>query len=237
MSENVSLCKRERDHTYTLKDNEKLNALADSLVILKDRDELKQEIMKILCENSKLRHRNQDLEKNANNASSSHFMEDARKRKNPRIHYSSPMQIEATEQESITDIFLRFPHLGVFGLMNNKDFFHAAAKYGHLEICRFILENTYPDTGPGDTRGRLPLHYAAEYGRFEMCKLIMEKYDDKNMKDERGETPFDIAKNTKDRYGNTPLDLADEKEHWSICQLLTKGYVDEVQVDRKPWYR
>ena len=33
--------RHERDHTYTLNDNETLNAYADSLVLLDDKDELK----------------------------------------------------------------------------------------------------------------------------------------------------------------------------------------------------
>ena len=47
--------------------------------------------------------------------------------------------------------------------------FHFAARFGHVEVCRFIMDNN-PETPNGLT----PLHYAARYGHFEVCKLIVE---------------------------------------------------------------
>ena len=114
--------RHERDHTYTLNDNETLNAYADSLVRLDDKDELKKRIMKILFDNLNLQNLNEALAKYAINASNSQT--DSPKRKKPRIHDSStPTQIETIEQKSITNIFYRFPHIAekVFGMLNDKD--------------------------------------------------------------------------------------------------------------------
>ena len=59
--------------------------------------------------------------------------------------------------------------------------------------------------------------------------MIKDKYDDKNWKNERGLTRFDILKYKRDQEGNTPLDLAYKEYHWSVCQLLTddKGFEHE----------
>ena len=68
--------------------------------------------------------------------------------------------------------------------------------------------------------------------------MIKDKYDDKNLKNERGETRFDILKYKKDEKGNTPLDLAYKGYHWSICQLLTddKDFVHEDMGRRRHCY-
>ena len=38
-----------------------------------------------------------------------------------------------------------------------------------------------------------PLHYAAHDGHLEVCKAIMEKLENKNPKDNFGDTPKDMA--------------------------------------------
>ena len=54
-------------HESPDKDNEILEAMADTLVSLEGKNELKQEIMKILCENSKLKSRVKQLEEEMGN--------------------------------------------------------------------------------------------------------------------------------------------------------------------------
>merc|ERR1712086_452190 len=56
---------------------------------------------------------------------------------------------------------------------------HYAAKNGHLEVYRFILEHL-TDKNPGDMYGLTPLHFAAMRGQLEMCKLILKMVDNKN---------------------------------------------------------
>jgi len=58
------------------KDNEVINALAETLIALEGKDELKQEILKILHEKSRLETRVKELEEIVDNACSSDFMVD-----------------------------------------------------------------------------------------------------------------------------------------------------------------
>ena len=88
---------------------------------------------------------------------------------------------------------------------------HYAAKNGHLEVYRFILEHL-TDKNPGDMYGLTPLHFAAMRGQLEMCKLILEMVDNKNPR-----TPHAL-------YGKwTPLDWAEENGHFEVCRLITSA--------------
>ena len=58
------------------KDNEVIDALAETLIALEGKDELKQEIVKILHEKSRLETRVKELEEIVDNACSSDFMVD-----------------------------------------------------------------------------------------------------------------------------------------------------------------
>ena len=59
-----------------IKDNEAIDALAETLIALKGKDELKQEIVKILHEKSRLETRVKELEEIVDNACSSDFTVD-----------------------------------------------------------------------------------------------------------------------------------------------------------------
>ena len=50
----------------------------------------------------------------------------------------------------------------------------AAAKSGHFEVCKLIIENT-EDINSKNDFGRTPIHEAASCGHFEVSKLIIEK--------------------------------------------------------------
>ena len=50
---------------------------------------------------------------------------------------------------------------------------HSAAKGGHLDICKFILENIQEDKNPADNVGFTALHYAAIFNNLELFKLIL----------------------------------------------------------------
>ena len=112
---------------------------------------------------------------------------------------------------------------------------------GHLEVCRFILENG--GTGNLDYL----LRDAAHIGYLDICILIMERLEDKNPRDTSGVTPFHLAanageleicklfvkllaeKNPSDNHGDTPLHLAAGSGCLDICQLISS----EIQ-DKKP---
>ena len=69
---------------------------------------------------------------------------------------------------------------------------HQAAKGGHLQICRAIIEKLV-DKNPKCNVGMTPLHYAAERGRVGVYQLIIKHVGDKNPKNDAGLTPIDIS--------------------------------------------
>ena len=50
---------------------------------------------------------------------------------------------------------------------------HTAAKFGHVDICRILLENS-EDKNPPNINGVTPLHVAAKEGHLEVCKILLE---------------------------------------------------------------
>ena len=82
-----------------------------------------------------------------------------------------------------------------------------AAKYGRVDICKFIVTNSSQLSSKyksGDT----PLHIAAKEGHLEVCKLLFRK-----MK----------IKNPENESGKTPLHLASEKNQWKVVHYLIKA--------------
>ena len=69
---------------------------------------------------------------------------------------------------------------------------HMAAKNGHIEICKIILEKIV-DKNPKDNSDWTPLHKAAGNGHVEVCKLILEKVADKNPHAHNGRTPLHVS--------------------------------------------
>ena len=51
-----------------------------------------------------------------------------------------------------------------------------AAKHGHLEICRFIIDNVTEKNPKSEIR-ITPLHVAATEGHLGICKLILDNVD------------------------------------------------------------
>ena len=64
--------------------------------------------------------------------------------------------------------------------------FFRAAKYGHEQFCKMIME-VVEDKNPKDQFGKTPLHWAAGNGHRLICKMIMDEVEDKNPKDLFGE--------------------------------------------------
>ena len=67
-----------------------------------------------------------------------------------------------------------------------------AAKYGRLDICKFIVTNSSQLSckyKSGDT----PLHIAAKEGHLEVCKLLCRKMEIKNPQNDSGKTPLQLA--------------------------------------------
>ena len=105
---------------------------------------------------------------------------------------------------------------------------HWAAKCGHCEICRLIMDNV-TNKNPPDLDGWTPLHLAGKlrYKKFifeckfsfdlsefeepfniaarckctEVCKMIIESVEDAHPKNSQGETPLQLAR----RYGHADI--------------------------------
>merc|ERR1712038_135966 len=86
---------------------------------------------------------------------------------------------------------------------------HEAAKNGHLEICKLIMD-TIDDKNPAiRTRrkdGWTPLHEAAENGHLEVWRLIIDNTENKNP----------ICNREGNSEGVTPMQLAATNGHWDV---------------------
>ena len=127
---------------------------------------------------------------------------------------------------------------------------HLAAKNGHLEVCKFIIENV-SNIYTRDYTGKTPLHLAAANGNLETCKLLWKHCEEKNIPDLFGWTPLHCAamhgqldvynfileqvndKKPLDIDGHTPISLAKNKQcpchdHepqlWKFDGKLLKSY-------------
>lgn len=72
---------------------------------------------------------------------------------------------------------------------------HLAAKYGHLNVARLLLQRDAPADAQGKN-GVTPLHVAAHYDHQPVALLLLDK----------GASPHATAKN-----GHTPLHIAARK--------------------------
>jgi len=87
---------------------------------------------------------------------------------------------------------------------------HEAARNGHLEICKLIME-TIDDKNPAIRKRRkdgwTPLHEAAENGHLEVCRLIFDNAEDKDP----------IYNKEGNSEGVTPIQLAALNGHPQVC--------------------
>jgi ankyrin repeat protein len=82
-----------------------------------------------------------------------------------------------------------------------------AADSGHLNICKFIIENVQ-DKNPADIDGNTPLHFAAISGNLDICKMIMENVQNRNPGNDNGDTPLHHAAN---------------RGHLDVCKLIIES--------------
>ncbi|KAI9889097.1 MAG: hypothetical protein M1814_005821 [Vezdaea aestivalis] len=90
--------------------------------------------------------------------------------------------------------------------VKNSGALQTAARYGTLEIVRFLIENTgavvdeIPSSDPGDPReveNGTALHKACPEGRYEVMQYLLERGADPMLRDERDRTAADIVKEGK----------------------------------------
>ena len=90
---------------------------------------------------------------------------------------------------------------------------HAAAKNGHFEVYKLIM-NGFNDKNPKNNWGDTPLHLAAENGHFDICELILLNVENK--------TP-------RNDCNKTPMDLAAENNHDAVCDLFIQRSLRNCQ--------
>ena len=94
--------------------------------------------------------------------------------------------------------------------------FHYEVYNGHLDLCKFLMENL-EDKSPKNEHGMTPLHFAAERGFLDICKYILENSDEKSPLDDNGETPFHFAV---------------ENRHFDVCDYIIRNVYDPRYHDR-----
>ena len=89
------------------------------------------------------------------------------------ICYPSYLVAEYGLSESCRYIVKNLPLDRLTGNTEKCTPLHTAAKFGHVDICRILLENA-DDKNPPDINGVTPLHVAAKEGHLEVCKILLE---------------------------------------------------------------
>ena len=100
---------------------------------------------------------------------------------------------------------------------------HIAAKNGHTETVRALLENnaiTDIAAASTATNSRYAIHLACEYGHFDIVKLLLEA------------NPGLL--NQPDSRGQTPVLWAASRGHESIVRYLAEGGADLNQTTNGP---
>ena len=87
---------------------------------------------------------------------------------------------------------------------------HLAARYGHFDLCHFLIQNL-PDKCPKSINGWTPFHEAASFGHLKVCKFLMEYVSDIN---------------AGNNSGVSALHLAAKDNHLKVCRLLIKNGVN-----------
>ncbi len=123
---------------------------------------------------------------------------------------------------------------------------HLAACYGHVEVCRLLLQYK-ADNNPQGNNGGTPLHLASEAGHADVALLLLEHGADVNARDNSRKTPlhhvlriggWDISEgrrlevarllverganiDAEDNNGKTAFQVASEEGQHDIAKFLS----------------
>ena len=124
-----------------------------------------------------------------------------------------------------------------------------AAKHGHLEVVRLLIEKG-ADATAEDKDKKTPLHFAAANGHLEVVRLLIEKGADATAEDEDKKTPMHLAAfnghvevvrlliekgadaTAEDKDKKIPLHLAAENGHLEVVRLLIEKGADATAEDK-----
>jgi ankyrin repeat protein len=100
----------------------------------------------------------------------------------------------------------------LLGTLNNdgETPLHEAAKYGQLDVLRFLVEHK-ADVNARQYDGATPLHFAAGFGELETVKFLLDNGAEVDV---------------KEVSGMTPIMAAQTRNHREIIDVLTKAGAD-----------
>ena len=107
-------------------------------------------------------------------------------------------------------IMVNEENANTFRITNGVTALHLAARYGHLDLCRFLIQNL-PKKTPKSITGWTPFHEAACFGHLKVCKFLMEYISDINESND---------------WGVSAIHLAAKDDHLEVCKLLIKNGAD-----------
>ena len=91
----------------------------------------------------------------------------------------------------------------------NKSYLHIAASYGHMNLCKILLESYILDVTSIDNSGWSVIHGAAESGNTELFQYFIEN----------GSDVYSIT-----NFGKSCLHIATSKGHLNTCKELVENY-------------
>uniref|UniRef100_A0ACD6AC51 Uncharacterized protein n=1 Tax=Avena sativa TaxID=4498 RepID=A0ACD6AC51_AVESA len=121
---------------------------------------------------------------------------------------------------------------------------HVAAGNGHLEVCRYLVQQLQVDVNAADDKGRTPLVFAVHSENASVVKYLLDHGADPDIADDIGLTPLHsaagigdcemiemlLAKGARidliaDEIG-TPLHLATKEQHVGAMKILLDHNAD-----------
>ena len=104
---------------------------------------------------------------------------------------------------------------------NGSNYLHIAAEYGHLSLCKAVINKHNFDSGIPNSDGRTALHFSASSGNYELVKYFADAGIDINL---------------KTNNGMNCLHIATYCEHLDLCKKLIKKHNFDVQMaDNNGW--
>ncbi|CAN6361701.1 unnamed protein product [Urochloa humidicola] len=124
---------------------------------------------------------------------------------------------------------------------------HFAAAKGHLEVCRFLVEELGLDVKSTDAEGGMPVHFAAAGGNERVLGYLLDRGGDPGVPDAKGCTPLHSAAEEGHceavklllskgvdvdpvNYRGTPLHLAAAKDKDQAVKILLEHGADPNKV-------
>ena len=122
------------------------------------------------------------------------------------------------------EIVKYFTNMGIEINLKTKDgmnCLHIAADYGHLNLCKMLINEYNVDKQVLDNDGWTALHFSARNGSYEVVKFFIDMGIDTNLKGTDGMNCLHIAANYR---------------HLNLCKTLINKYNVDVQLpDNDEW--